>query len=104
MAEDGSLTLSPFYDLLPTKVILPSDHEDLGMLFDGVKENLRKHNFDSFCKTIGLTEMAKNKIMASIDKKESAMVEIIASSSLHQNAKTRWIRMIHSNILRAKKP
>ena len=104
MDKDGHLSLAPFYDLLPTKVILPTDHEDLGMLLDNQKINLRKHNFDSFCKNVGIDEKTMNGIMSSIDKHEEEMYEIINRSSLNQNAKTSWCRMIHANIKRAKQP
>ena len=104
MDEDGNLSLAPFYDFLPTKVILPTDHEDLGMLMNGHKTNLRKHDFDIFCESIGIEAASERLIMKSIEDLEEQMDDIILKSSLHQNAKTTWIKMIKANIRRAKQP
>ena len=104
MDENGNLSLAPFYDLLPTKVILPTDHEDLGMLMNGRKTNLHKHDFDKFCDSIGIGKANQRLIIKSIDNLEEQMEEIINRSSLHQNAKTTWIKMIKANIKRAKQP
>lgn len=38
--------LSPFYDLLNVKLILPKDKEDLALMLGGKKENLNKGYFD----------------------------------------------------------
>ena len=104
MDEYGCLSLAPFYDFLPTKVILPTDHDDLGMVFNGRKTNLHKHDFDQFCKNIGIDEKTQSRLMKSIDDKENEMIEIINSSSINQYGKSEWIRKIHSNIKRAKQP
>lgn len=100
----GALSLSPFYDILPTKVVLPSDHDDLGMLFNGKKTNLRKHDFDAFAEAIGISSAAKEKIIGQIDAKYDAMCQIIDDSPLDQNSKSSWKRMMASNIKRAKRP
>lgn len=104
MDEEGKLELSPSYDILPTKVILKSDHDDLGLTMNGVKTNLRAHDFEAYCKVVGIDSKQKRNIMASIDSKYAQMVEIINSSSLHQDGKSSWIKLIASNIKRAKKP
>lgn len=104
MDEKGNLSLSPFYDILPTKIILPSDHEDLGLLLGGRKTNLRAGSFSSFAQTIGITELAQKKIMASIDQKYDEICLIIEDSSLDQNSKSEWKKMVKSGINRSKKP
>lgn len=100
MNEDGSLSLSKFYDLLPTKVILPSDKDDLGMRFNGKKNNLTRRDFDAFAKQVGIEEQQKNSIIRGIDSKVNVMEEIINNSLLNQNARTSWIRLIKKNIRR----
>lgn len=104
MDEEGKLRLSPFYDVLPTKVILPSDHDDLGMVFNGRKSNLHGHDFSAFAAKVGISEASKQKMMKAIEKKAKEMKQIIADSLLNQNAKSVWMRMIDSNINRANKP
>ena len=100
MDDRGLLSLSPFYDLLPTKVILPSDNEELGMLLNGKKKYLLKRDFDEFAKSINLSEVTKNKIMKDIEDKYGTMCQIIDNSPLDQNSKSVWKRLIKSNIKR----
>ena len=100
MDEDGYLSLSNFYDLLPTKVILPSDKDDLGMRFNGKKNGLTRRDFETFGENVGLNKAQIESIIKSIDAKVSNMKEIINSSLLNQNARTSWIRLINKNIRR----
>ena len=104
MDEQGKLSLAPFYDLLPTKVILPSDHEDLGMLLNGHKMNLRGHDFEAFAQSIGIARLTREKIMSGIEAKYESMCEIIDHALLDQNSKSAWKRMIKANIRRAHAP
>ena len=103
MDEEGKLSLAPFYDLLPTKVILPTDHEDLGMLLNGKKHYLIKRDFDSFCEKVDIPLLTQQKIMKQIDDKYLDMCQVIDESLLDQNSKSSWKRMIKSNINRSKK-
>ena len=100
MSEDGNLSLSSFYDLLPTKVILPSDQDELGMRFNGKKHNLTKEDFMDYAKTCDINKKAAENIMKFINDKENIMIEIINNSLLNQNAKTNWIKLIKKNIAR----
>lgn len=103
MDEQGKFSLAPFYDLLPTKLIITSDHEDLGMLLNGKKQNLAKKDFDAFASSINISEMTKNKIIKSINTKFDQMSEIINNSTLDSDSKIKWIRLISANIRRASK-
>ena len=104
MDEGGKLSLAPFYDLLPTKVILPSDREDLGMLFNGRKKDLHRHDFEAFAHKVGIAPLTMEKTMKNMEEKYAAMCEIIDCSLLDQNSKSTWKRMIKGNIKRAHKP
>ena len=103
MDDEGKYSLSSFYDLLPTKVILPSDQDELGMRFNGRKNNLRKLDFDQFANNVGLDIKAKENIINQINNNQNNMIEIINKSTLNQNAKTNWIKLINKNIKRITK-
>ena len=100
MNDDGSLSLADFYDLLPTRVILPTDPEELGMRFNGRKNNIRKHDFDEFASSCGINYSAEESIIKDINSRQDRMVELINQSLLSQNAKVSWIRLIKKNIKR----
>jgi serine/threonine-protein kinase HipA len=52
--------LSPFYDLINVKMILPKDKEDLALLLGGKKENFNKGYFDRFGASLKLNEKQVN--------------------------------------------
>ena len=104
MDGEGKLSLSPFYDLLPTRIILPSDKEDLGMVFNGRKSKLRGHDFEQFASNTNIAKLTKEKIMRGIEAKYDSMCEVIDAALLDQNSKSEWKRMIRANIKRAHKP
>jgi serine/threonine-protein kinase HipA len=53
---DGRCKLSPAYDLLPVKVILPADQEELALTLNGKKRRLAYNDFEIFGKTLKMTE------------------------------------------------
>lgn len=53
---DGHWELSPAYDLLPVKVILPEDHEEMALTLNGKKNHLKCHDFKMLGKTLLLTD------------------------------------------------
>ena len=100
MNNDGKLSLCSFYDLLPTKVILPSDQDELGMRFNGKKNNLTRKDFDEFAKRVGIDTKAKENIINLVDSKVDEMLYIISNSLLNQNSKSQWCKLIQRNIKR----
>lgn len=60
--EDDEIMLSPAYDLLSTKLLIPKDKEELALPLNGKKVNLKKKNFDLFALQFGIIEAALDKI------------------------------------------
>jgi serine/threonine-protein kinase HipA len=55
LSESGWV-LSPFYDFLNVKMILPEDKEDIALLLGGKKYNINRMYFDRFGTVLGLNE------------------------------------------------
>ena len=55
--HDGSWRLSPAYDLVPVKTILPTDRDDLALTINGKNGNLRLGDFRTAAATMGLTSV-----------------------------------------------
>ena len=53
---DGVIRLSPAYDLLPTKLFIPMDQEELALTVNGKKRHLRRKDFDAFGQALTLTD------------------------------------------------
>ncbi|MEB2297885.1 MAG: HipA domain-containing protein, partial [Ignavibacteria bacterium] len=60
--EDNEIMLSPAYDLLSTKLLIPKDKEDLALPLNGKKNNFKKKDFDLFASQLGINETALKKI------------------------------------------
>ncbi len=60
--SDIGWVLSPFYDLLNVKMILPNDKEDMALLLGGKKENFNKEYFDRFGVVLKLNEKQINAV------------------------------------------
>lgn len=54
--------LSPAYDLLNVKLILPKDEEDMALLFGGKKKNFNKRYFDRFGEVLNLNQKQINSV------------------------------------------
>ena len=53
---DGMIRLAPAYDLLPTKLLIPEDREEIALPLNGKKNRIRRADFDAFGKSLRLTE------------------------------------------------
>lgn len=52
----GQYTLTPAYDLLCTKLVIPEDSEELALTLNGKKRKLKKMDFDSLLKSFNVDE------------------------------------------------
>jgi serine/threonine-protein kinase HipA len=52
----GAVSLSPAYDLLPTKLLLPQDEEDSALTINGRKRKLTRYDFMHLAESLRLTE------------------------------------------------
>jgi serine/threonine-protein kinase HipA len=53
---DGFIRLSPAYDLLPTKLLMPQNHEEMALTMNGKKRCLQRRDFDAFGHALNLTD------------------------------------------------
>ena len=60
--HDGRWRLSPAYDLVPVKVVLPNDEDDLALTVNGKNRNLKSADFKTAALTMGLTEVQYRRI------------------------------------------
>ena len=60
--HDGRWRLSPAYDLVPVKVVLPNDADDLALTVNGKNRNLKSADFKTAALTMGLTEVQYRRI------------------------------------------
>jgi serine/threonine-protein kinase HipA len=93
--SDIGWVLSPFYDLLNVKLVLPNDNEECALLLGGKKENLNKGYFDR----LGLGLKLNNKQINAVYKRLVSWLpkanQLINASFLEEGRKISYTKQIH---------
>ena len=92
--SNSGWVLSPFYDLLNVKMILPKDKEDTALLLGGKKSNFSKRYFDSFGQNLQLNEKQINSIYKRLISWLPKAILMIDNSFLHQERKEIYKELI----------
>jgi serine/threonine-protein kinase HipA len=92
--EDDEIMLSPAYDLLSTKLLIPKDKEDLALTLNGKKSNFRKKDFDLFAAQLGINESALRKIYERFGDSFPDMNKLINKSFLSKEMKEKYIALL----------
>lgn len=94
----GNYVLSPAYDLLPIKLVLPEDEEELALPMNGKKTHIRRKDFLIFAENIGLAESAAIKIMAGIASSKADYISLIEESYLRKEEKEAFIKLLEERL------
>lgn len=86
--------LSPFYDLLNVKLILPKDKEDLALMMGGKKENFNKGYFDRLGSVLKLNEKQINMVYKRLRKWLPESIALIHDSFLDDELKSAYVELI----------
>ena len=98
MLSDMGWILSPAYDLLNVKIILPKDKEDMALLFGGKKENFNKGFFDRFGIGLKLNDKQINAVYKRLGAWLPEAVELINLSFLTEDHKTAYKELITQRV------
>lgn len=86
--------LSPAYDLLNVKLVLPKDKEDMALNFGGKKMNFNKGYFDRFADVMQLNDKQTRSVYKRLSKWLIAANSIIDSSFLNNANKAHYKKLI----------
>jgi serine/threonine-protein kinase HipA len=92
--EEDEIMLSPAYDLLSTKLLIPKDREDLALPLNGKKSNLKKKDFDLFASQLKINENALRKIYSKFGDSFSEMNKLIDKSFLSKEMKEKYVSLL----------
>ncbi|HMQ91067.1 MAG TPA: HipA domain-containing protein [Flavilitoribacter sp.] len=90
--------LSPFYDLLNVKLILPKDKEDTALLLGGKKENFNKGYFDRLGTGLKLNDKQINAVYKRLPKWLSEATQLIDLSFLNEGYKDSYKKLITQRV------
>ena len=95
---DMGWVLTPAYDLLNVKIILPTDYDDMALLFVGKKFNFNKLYFDRFATVLQLNEKQLNTVYKRIQKWLPNAIELINASFLSTENKEKYSTLITERV------
>lgn len=87
-------TLTPAYDLLSTKLVIPEDTEELALTLNGKKRKLKKSDFDNLLKTMKVEDKVIENIYDKFRKVLPLWYNFIDISFLPEQMKTGYKSLI----------
>jgi serine/threonine-protein kinase HipA len=92
--SDMGWVLSPAYDLLNVKIILPTDEDDTALMLGGKKGNFTKGYFDRFGTVLKLNDKQINSVYKKLEPWLPIATQLIDASFLDANNKVRYKELI----------
>jgi len=92
--SDIGWVLSPAYDLLNVKIILPEDQDDTALLLGGKKNNFKKGYFDEFGRILKLNEKQISAVYRKLYSWLPLATQLIDVSFLNEKSKTQYKELI----------
>lgn len=98
-SPDGeTFQLTPAYDLLSTKLVMPEDTEELAITLCGKKKKLKRDNFVSAMIDSGLKPIVIDRIFDKYDMTFPKMRRMINESFLPPEMQSRFIKIIEDTL------
>ncbi len=96
--EHKEYNLCPAYDLVASELVVEGDDEELALTLNGKKRKLKKKDFETAMKTSGINQDAINNIFSKFEFAKDKWSEIIQSSFLSKEVKTKYENLIESKL------
>lgn len=101
--KNGEWEFSPAYDLVPIKVILPQDTEELALTLNDKKNRLKRSDFETFGMSLKLNEVQIRKAVQRItDSLEKFLPDTLQESFLPEDMQLAVNTLIKERIARIK--
>ena len=97
--EDGRWHLADAYDLLPVKLLMPEDSEDMALTLNGKKANINGRDFHAFANTIGMNERQTRHAISRISDSLSAYFdEVLRESPISDEFASRFKELVSAKL------
>ena len=105
MLQEGfGWILSPAYDLLNTKILLPEDLEEMALTLEGKKSRFKKEHFERFGTTLGLTNRQIDGVFKRFLEGKQQALEWIGKSLLSTEMKQQYANLMQDRYKRIYDP
>lgn len=96
----GEICLTPAYDLVATKLIVPDDTEEMALTLNGKKNRLTWSDFMVFAKNLVLPEKTVENVLVQFQKKLAGIQPLIEQSELDGVAQHQYAALIQERAKR----
>ena len=101
-SEKGIIALSPAYDLVSSRLVIPEEDEEMALTINGRRNRLTKKDFLCFAENIGVvTNYAKSKISELLDLQDE-FTHMIKNSTLTLQLRQQFTEIITGRLARLK--
>lgn len=94
----GQYVLSPTYDQVSTKIVMPEDTEEMALSLNGFKKKLLVYDFREAMYSTGITEVVTNRILSDFSKFRDNWFACIDSSFISDDQKQSYKALIDSRL------
>lgn len=94
----GQYVLSPTYDQVSTKIVMPEDTEEMALSLNGFKKKLLVYDFREAMYSTGITEVVTNRILSDFSKFRDKWFACIDSSFISGDQKQNYKALIDSRL------
>jgi serine/threonine-protein kinase HipA len=98
--EHDDIKLSPAYDLLSTKLLLPEDKEEYAITINGKKSNITRKDFDKLADSFHIASKSLAAIYEKFTDIYNVWNELINKSFLSKETQEKYLTLISSNLLK----
>jgi serine/threonine-protein kinase HipA len=92
--KNGGIALSPAYDLLATKLVVPDDQEQLALSLNGKKNKIGKADFLKFAEYCKIPSKAAENIFSDFGKKMAVMKSWLEMSFLSRDLQEAYLAIL----------
>lgn len=100
--QNGTIRLTPAYDMLNAAILNPKDDEELALTLNARKKKLKRSDFIAAGVTMGIEEKTIERLIQKYVKLLPQMNELINKSFLNEELKSKYIELIRQRINRIK--
>jgi serine/threonine-protein kinase HipA len=102
--EMNEIKLSPAYDLVSTKLVMPQDLEEMALTINGKKNRLKRLDFHKLGASLGINEKAIESVFQKFVNKMDGIHGLINESFLDEDFKTQYhdLILMRSKVLETK--
>ena len=96
--QDGTIRLTPAYDLLNAAILNPKDDEELALTLNGRKKRIKRSDFIAAGVTMGIDPKTVDKLIGKYVRLQPRMSEFIERSFFDEELKIRYKELLNERM------